>query len=104
MPQKRPRDKLGTSQGHPGRLADLCGNSNSRGRMSAGQTGQMPRQTGHVHVTDGTHTKGCPAKILYVYWFVISPISGRNSRKILERPGNALRAFPGIPLGIPQAL
>ena len=29
-PRKRPKDKFGTSKGHPG--------SNSRGRMSAGQT------------------------------------------------------------------
>ena len=49
--------------------ADFCGNSNSRGRMSAGQTGHMTGQMGLVHGTDGTHTKGCPAKILYVYWF-----------------------------------
>ena len=49
--------------------ADLCGNSHSRGRMSAGQTGQMTGQMGHVHGTDGTQTRGCPAKILYVYWF-----------------------------------
>ena len=48
MPRKRPREKLGTSQGHPGRLADLCGNSNSRGRTSAGQTGHMTGQMGRV--------------------------------------------------------
>ena len=48
--------------------ADLCGNSLSRGRMFAGQTGQTTGQMGHVHGTDGTQTKGCPAKILYVYW------------------------------------
>ena len=46
--------------------ADLCGNSHSRGRMSAGQmTGQME----HVQGTDGTQTRVGPAKILYVYWF-----------------------------------
>ena len=39
----------------------------SRGRMSAGQTGHMTGQMGHVHGTDGTHTRVCPAKILYVY-------------------------------------
>ena len=49
--------------------ADLCGNSRSRGRMSAGRTGQMTGQMGHVHGTDGTQTRGCPAKILCVYWF-----------------------------------
>ena len=36
--------------------ADLCGNSNSRGRMFAGQMGHMTGQMGHVHRTDGTHT------------------------------------------------
>ena len=53
--------------------ADLCGNSHSRGRMSAGQTGQMTGQMGHVHGTDGTQTRGCPAKILYVCWFFMPP-------------------------------
>ena len=53
--------------------ADLCGNSHSRGRMSAGQMGQMTGQMGHVHGTDGTQTRGCPAKILYVYWFFSFP-------------------------------
>ena len=38
--------------------------------MSPGHaTGQM----GCVPGTDGTHTRGCPAKILYVYWFFLSP-------------------------------
>ena len=55
--------------------ADLCGNSHSWGRMSAGQTGQMTGQMGHVHGTDGTQTRGCPAKILYVYWsFFVSQL------------------------------
>ena len=43
------------------------------GRMSAGQTGQMTGQMGHVHGTDGSQTGGCPAKILYVYWFFFFP-------------------------------
>ena len=64
----------GINSGHPRDTrdvwADLSGNSHSRGRMSAGQmTGQM----GHVHGTDGTQTRVCPAKILYVYWFFLSP-------------------------------
>ena len=37
--------------------------------MSAGQTGHMTGQMGHVHGTDGTHTRACPAKVLYVYCF-----------------------------------
>ena len=49
--------------------SDLCENSHSRGRMSAGQTGKMTEQMGHVHGTDGIQTRGCPAKILYVYSF-----------------------------------
>ena len=60
----------GINSGHPTDTrdvwADLCGNSHSRGRMSAGQTGQMMGQMGHVHGTDRTLTRGCPAKILYV--------------------------------------
>ena len=62
----RPRDT-------PDVWAFLCGNSRSRGRMSAGQTGQMTGQMGHVQGTDGTQTGGCPAKILYVYWFFSFP-------------------------------
>ena len=54
--------------------ADLCGNSSSRGRMSAGQLGHMTGQMGHVPGTDGTQTRGCPAKIPYVYiGFLLSP-------------------------------
>ena len=37
--------------------------------MSPGQTGHITGQMGRVPGTDGTHTRGCPAKILYVYWF-----------------------------------
>ena len=42
--------------------------------MSAGQTGHVMGQMGHVHGTDGTHTRGCPAKIIYVYCFFLSQI------------------------------
>ena len=34
--------------------------------MSPGQTGHITGQMGRVPGTDGTHTRGCPAKILYV--------------------------------------
>ena len=37
--------------------------------MSPGQTGHVTGQMGRVPGTDGTHTRGCPAKILYVYFF-----------------------------------
>ena len=35
--------------------------------MSPGQTGHITGQTGRVPGTDGTHTRGCPARILYVF-------------------------------------
>ena len=41
--------------------------------MSPGQTGHITGQMGRVPRTDGTHTRGCPAKILYVYWFFSFP-------------------------------
>ena len=41
--------------------------------MSPGQMGHITRQMGRVPGTDGTHTRGSPAKILYVYWFVFFP-------------------------------
>ena len=45
--------------------------------MSPGQTGHITGQMGRVPGTDGTHTSGCPAKILYVYWFFfLSPKKG----------------------------
>ena len=82
MPRKRPREKIGTSQGHRDIWADLCGDSNSRGRLPVGQTGHMTGQTGHVYGTDETHThthththtRGCPTKLLYVYWFFSFPM------------------------------
>ena len=33
--------------------------------MSPGQTGHITGQMGRVPGTDGTHTRGCPAQILY---------------------------------------
>ena len=41
--------------------------------MSPGQTGHTTGQMGRVPGTDGTHTRGCPAKILYVYWLFFFP-------------------------------
>ena len=43
--------------------------------MSPGQTGHITGQMGRVPGTDGTHTRGRPAKILYVYWFFLSPFT-----------------------------
>ena len=48
--------------------------------MSPGQTGHITGQMGRVPGTDGTHTKGCPAKILYVYWFFLSLSFGSNQK------------------------
>ena len=46
--------------------------------MSPGQTGHITGQMGRVPGTDGTHTRGCPAKILYVYWFFSFPKIGEG--------------------------
>ena len=46
--------------------------------MSPGQTGHITGQMGRVPGTDGTHTRGCPAKILYVYWFFSFPMSNQG--------------------------
>ena len=43
--------------------------------MSPGQTGHITGQMGRVPGTDGMHTRGCPAKILYVYWFFSFPMN-----------------------------
>ena len=63
--------------------------------MSPGQTGHITGQMGRVPGTDGTHTRGCPAKILYVYWFFSFPISRRLCRRLPARkgPGNLTRSF-----------
>ena len=49
----------------------------------------VPGTDGTYHGTDGTHTRGCPAKILYVYWFFFFPQkrketeeNGRKGKKI----------------------
>ena len=47
--------------------------------MSPGQTGHI---TGRVPGTDGTHTRGCPAKILYVYWFFFFPDSLKKFHEV----------------------
>ena len=41
--------------------------------MSPGQTGHITGQMGRVPGTDGTHTRECPTKILYVYCFFSFP-------------------------------
>ena len=41
--------------------------------MSPGQIGHITGQMGRVPGTDGTHTRGCPAKILHVHWFFSFP-------------------------------
>ena len=49
--------------------ADACGNSNSRGRTSAGQTGHTTGQMGHVHGTDGHTPGGVPSKFVMFIGF-----------------------------------
>ena len=83
MPRERPGDKFGTSQGHPGRLGRFMSKFTFKGqRISMGQIGQMTGQMGHIHGTDGTQTRGCPAKILYGYWFFFFPERRGESAKI----------------------
>ena len=65
-----PGTSRGKNSGRPKDTRDVW--ADSRGRMSAGG-GQMMGQMGHVHGTDGTQTRGCPAKILYVYWLFSFP-------------------------------
>ena len=68
--QGQTRDVPGT----PGTFGpDLCLHQYQRARMSPGQTGHITGQMGLVPGTDGTHTRECPAKILYVYWFFSFP-------------------------------
>ena len=67
--------------------------------MSPGQTGHITGQMGRVPGTDGTHTRGCPAKILYVYCFFLSPVPwtpNRNEGTKTERwtPKTGTRAIP----------
>ena len=69
---------------------------------------QKPGRTAHVFTAQGG-TRRLSSSAAVTNW-AIPPvrlgISGRNSGRIPERPGNALRAFPGIPLestaGIPK--
>ena len=50
--------------------------------MSPGQMGHITGQMGRVPGTDGTHTRGCPAKILYVCWFFSFPIESTLWKKL----------------------
>ena len=66
--------------------------------MSPGQTGHITGQMGRVPGTDGTHTRGCPAKILYVYWFFSFPICVLNllsHSDLLSRRTFCEHHFPG---------
>ena len=93
---ERPGSVPGINSEHPGRWADLCGDLHSRGRMPTGQTGPMTGKMGHVHGKDGAHSKGCPAKILYVYHsfrnhYIFNSKTIKscncNCRKLLRMPG-----------------
>ena len=87
--QGQTRDVPGT----PGTFGpDLCVNQCPRDRMSPGQTGHMTGQMGRVPGTDGTHTRGCPAKILYVYCFFFFPPTKqgpKSTSKIQTRRGKS---------------
>ena len=54
--------------------ADLCGNSHKSGQNVRGTDGTDDGTDGTCPRTDGTQTRGCPAKILYVYWCFSFPI------------------------------
>ena len=60
-----------------------------KGQNVPGQTGHITGQMGRVPGTDGTHTRGCPAKILYVYWFFFVPKQGKK-----DKYGRNLPIFP----------
>ena len=62
MPRERPINKnSGTSQGHPGRLGRFMWKFTFKGQKVRGTDGTDDGK-------DGTQTRGCPAKMFYVYW------------------------------------
>ena len=68
MPRERPRET-------PGTFRLIYVEIHIQGAECPRDTlGHMTGQMGHVHGTDGTQTRGCPAKILYVYWLFPFPI------------------------------
>ena len=77
---ERPREKFGTSQDTRDVWADLCGNSNSKGRMSAGQTGHMTGQMGCPWDRRDTDQGVSRQNFLCLLFFFHSPISGHYSR------------------------
>ena len=68
--------------------------------MSPGQTGHITGQMGRVPGTDGTHTRGCSAKILYVYWFFFFPqywaTEGRKTQPLPDLPFLGVLIFLGV--------
>ena len=65
--------------------------------MSPGQTGHITGQMGRVPGTDGTHTRGRPAKILCVYWFFSFPWKvPRLPRKFPELPRKFSATSPEV--------
>ena len=62
--------------------------------MSPGQTGHITGQMGRVPGTVGTHTRGCPAKILYVLLlFFFPPLLGWRLAVHLCSPSPAFFAL-----------
>ena len=89
MPRRRPRDKLGTSQGHLGHLGLIyvCKS------ILKGQN--VPGTDGTYHGTDGTCPRdrrdahqGVSRQILYVYWFFLSLFT--RVRKVFQAFGVSL--------------
>ena len=93
MPRKRPGDKFGTSQRHPGRLGRSMSNSHSRGRISAGQTGQMTGQMGYVQGTDGHKPGGVlPKFFMFIFpkfpYFIPAKFPGHTRFPRFETQGS----------------
>ena len=61
-PGSVPGINFGTSQGHPGRLGRFMWKFTFKGQNVRGTDGT---DDGRDEGTDGTQTRGCPAKILY---------------------------------------
>ena len=101
MPQERPGDKFGTSQGHLGGLGRCMCTFTFKGQNVRGTDGTDDGTDGTCPVGQTGHqTRGCPAKILHVYWFFLSPTNltwsdlskNREERTISkETPVNLVR-------------
>ena len=99
MPWRRPRENTGRLRDTRDVWTDLCGNSYSKGRTTRNRRDiwrdrwdMSMGQTGH------THTRGCPAKILYVNWSFLCEwtdpaVSPRTAVKIPLAQTKTCRTF-----------